>query len=150
MSINPYDDAASASLAMLASAPAATVPPFSIQALPMSKSRPSLDLTFSTWGKAFAQATLKYSSAILGSDRPGTLLIEKQMSENDVAGLLQRRGEDGILIAGGFEISNFLQERWRSPGAISAWSFCKACQRRVALGSGKGGVEGDYASACSG
>ena len=68
ISINPYDEAASASFAMLASAPAATVPPLSIQTLPMSKSRPSFDFTLRTWGNALAHATLKYSAASLGSD----------------------------------------------------------------------------------
>ncbi len=50
----------------------------------------------------------------LGIGQPGALLIEKQVSEHDVAGLLQRRGEGSVLIAGDFEVSNFLQERRRS------------------------------------
>ena len=69
------------------------------------------------------------------------------MSEDHVAGLLERRGEDGILVAGRLQVSNFLQKGWRSSGRDFRLEFLQGCQRRVALWSGKGGVEGDYASA---
>ena len=44
------------------------------------------------------------------------MLIQKQVSQHDVSGLLQGRGEDGVLIAGSLKVTNFLQERWRSAG----------------------------------
>ena len=49
----------------------------------------------------------------LGIGRSGALLVQKQVTQHDVAGLLQRRGEDRILIAGRLEVLDFFQERRR-------------------------------------
>ena len=95
-----------------------------------------------------AQATLKYSSAILGSDNRARCSSRNKCPEHDVAGLLQRGREDGILIAGRFEVSNLFQERRWSACPDFRLELSQGFEARVALGSGESGVEGDDASAC--
>ncbi len=70
------------------------------------------------------------------------------MPQHDVAGLLQRGGEDGVLIAGRFEVSNFFHERRWIAGPHFRLELSQGFEARVALGCGKGGVEGNDPGAC--
>jgi hypothetical protein len=72
------------------------------------------------------------------------------VSEDHIAGLLERCGENGILVAGRLQVSNFLQKGWRGAGRDFRMKFLQGCQSRVALWCGKCGVEGDYTRARTG
>jgi hypothetical protein len=69
------------------------------------------------------------------------------MSQHDVARLLERGGEGGVLITRKLEVANLFEEGWRSSWPNLCLKFSQGLQAGVAFGSGEGGVEGDYSSA---
>ena len=118
--MNPHDDAASASFAMLASAPAATVPPLSIHDFPRSKSRPSLDLTLSTCGNALAHATLKYSSAFLGSDSRARCSSRNRCPRTTLPDCLSAAAKTASWSLAASRSRIFFRKDGGAPAAISA------------------------------